>query len=257
MNISNFLFIFLICFFKMTDALSPVRIDYFVIFNVGQGLWTSHVTNDYCDHYDFGGELYNSKKLKSLFFKLCASKKNRLNLSHADVDHYSFINLIIQNSKSVCWQTQAIDQLTSKLITKPTDKSRRNTYSEIPTCKNNVLNTKIMFYSSEGPRKNDRSIVQIVDDILIPGDSTQKMERIWSPQNKENLYPVRILMLGHHGSHTSTGVELLNQLTNLKMAVASARYERYKHPSQETIARLKKYKVPLVRTEDWGNIATF
>jgi competence protein ComEC len=43
-------------------------------------------------------------------------------------------------------------------------------------------------------------------------------------------------------------------MPGLRVAVASARERRYGHPHQETELILRKFRVPLLRTEDWGNI---
>lgn len=69
-----------------------------------------------------------------------------------------------------------------------------------------------------------------------------------------DLKSVRVLALGHHGSRTSTSKDLLKELPNLKLAIASARKRRYGHPHRETVEALGKFKVPILSTEDWGNI---
>jgi competence protein ComEC len=38
------------------------------------------------------------------------------------------------------------------------------------------------------------------------------------------------------------------------MAIASARWKRYHHPHAEIEALLKQRHIPMIRTEDWGNI---
>jgi competence protein ComEC len=87
---------------------------------------------------------------------------------------------------------------------------------------------------------------------LIPGDSTAPQEKIWSYHG--NMQKTGFLLLGHHGSRTSTSEELLSQLPHLKVAIASARFARYGHPHLEVVRRLKKYHVALLKTEDWGNL---
>jgi competence protein ComEC len=105
--------------------------------------------------------------------------------------------------------------------------------------------------SSEGAA-NERSRVALAEGVLIPGDSTRTQEKIWVRAFRK-ISQTRILVLGHHGSRTSTSKELMRTL-NLNMAIASARFRRYGHPHREVRAQLQRARVPLLRTEDWGTI---
>lgn len=87
--------------------------------------------------------------------------------------------------------------------------------------------------------------------MLLTGDSTKIQEKIWP---KKLFISYNYLTLGHHGSRTSTSAELLNSLKNLKQAIVQARYKKYKPSHYSVVYRLKDYKVPLLKTEDWGNI---
>jgi competence protein ComEC len=99
---------------------------------------------------------------------------------------------------------------------------------------------------------NAQTHVILFSDILIPGDSPQAQENIW--RHQPWISQTRILLLGHHGSQTSTSQELLRALPRLKLGISSARWARYHHPHSAVELRLRKANVPLIRTEDWGNI---
>lgn len=126
----------------------------------------------------------------------------------------------------------------------------------IPKCDNKNLTHKLVYAGKSDLKnklqKNQSSLVvySIKHQVLIPGDSPKSEEKKWNSE----IYSSRILILGHHGSKTSTSKMLLDSLKNLKMAVASARFNRYKHPSLETVIKLKKRKTPLLKTEQWGNL---
>ena len=51
-------YIFLILFFKMSLADSPIHMNEWIIWNSGQGQWVTQVTNETCTHFDFGGEVF-------------------------------------------------------------------------------------------------------------------------------------------------------------------------------------------------------
>lgn len=68
-------------------------------------------------------------------------------------------------------------------------------------------------HSLLGPqfKDNDLSSVFLVQNqFLIPGDSTEKAEKIWSLDPRLPL--ARVFILGHHGSSTSTSEILLEHL---------------------------------------------
>jgi competence protein ComEC len=101
-------------------------------------------------------------------------------------------------------------------------------------------------------RTNDLSeVFTVAKQILIPGDSPASQEIKWDIALPSTL---RILILGHHGSRTSTSDHLLSRLPNVRLAIASARIRKYGHPHAETIARTRHHGVALIKTESWGNI---
>jgi competence protein ComEC len=73
-------------------------------------------------------------------------------------------------------------------------------------------------------------------------------------QHLSGLSGSRILVLGHHGSRTSTSSLLLDHLPRLTAAVSSARFRKYGHPHARVRRDLAKRHIPLLRTEEWGNL---
>lgn len=238
----------------------------FIIWNVGQGQWTTLSQENACIHFDFGGESLPLLKLKSL----CYRKKNILLLSHWDLDHISGIAKI-KHWPHVCLRASPDDSMISnykkKLMLGVQNCDGKGLSEDLELTEKFLFDTdsSILFSpASQGlshpPQKrainkrsnNDLSFVYATGSILIPGDSTQHQEKIWSKNSR--LMSIHGLVLGHHGSRTSTSEVLLNRLPKLKWAVASARWVRYKHPHPEVISRLKKHKVPLLLTEDWGHL---
>lgn len=241
-------YIFIVCFLKINIAVAPVYKNYFIVRNVGQGQWTTYVTYDSCLHFDFGGEFFMSKYLNSKFRKQCGYKTNVLFLTHADWDHYSFLPLILRSSKKVCWGYRSIDAL------KP-DLENLN----IPFCSKqepfNQGRAKILFYSPQEKNKNTRSIVLLFQSFLIPGDSPIQMEKKWI--DRLSAEQTKYLILGHHGSRSSTGNKLLSHLKKMDLAIVSARSKKYNHPHPATVSRLKRSRIPLLKTEDWGDITIY
>jgi competence protein ComEC len=221
----------------------------FVVWNVGQGLWTTWVESRFCVHFDMGGEHAPWRDVQ----KVCNGKQNTLNLSHWDLDHIIYAGRAIQKLKDVCLLTPPLGE---------SNRRKQKLLAQIPKCarKNfepaTGLQRELSFGiraqgHSKAARSNGDSHVFLLDEaILLPADSTAAEEKIW-----DRIHPlndVRLLVLGHHGSRTSTSEDLLLHLRGVRMAVASAREAKYGHPHKEVRDRLKNFGIALLRTEDWG-----
>lgn len=236
---------FMLIFFKCSLAIAPFYENIWVVWNIGQGQWVTHVLQDRCLHYDVGGETNTFKLIRKSVIKLCSQKENEINLSHWDFDHYSQLTILAKSINRVCWQTiptyENQKKSAQKVLVLPIPKCTNLRISEAWSPLNAVKST------------NDSSIVQFDSGVLAPGDSTLTQEKFWI-QELSVVKKTQILILGHHGSRTSTGNNLLKHLPILKMAIASARFKKYKHPHQQTIDRLRRFHIPMLKTEDWGNI---
>jgi competence protein ComEC len=110
-----------------------------------------------------------------------------------------------------------------------------------------------LFKPWKARNSNDQSeiLFSTTFQVIFPGDSSKAQEKYWREQAPAYT---KGLILGHHGSSTSTSKELLKQMPSLKWAVASARFRRYGHPHWKVAELLKKHRIPLLKTEDWGHL---
>lgn len=229
--------------FKSTEISPSEYINKWIIWNSGQGQWVTHILPDQCRHFDFGGEMNSFKFIKKKLLKECENKENQLFLSHWDFDHYLQLPQLNRILFNICWMSKP------QLI----KKNKMSVISEQLPIKKCPTTTSVSIWKPQQIKKtNESSVVFNDQDFLIPGDSPIHQEKLWSTKvNSENI---KFLILGHHGSKTSTGTLLLNNLPHLKLSIASAREKKYGHPHKETIKKLKKWHIPLLITEDWGNI---
>ena len=66
-----------------------------------------------------------------------------------------------------------------------------------------------------------------------------------------------VLKLGHHGSHSSTSEAFLKAV-DPDVAVISCKYKnKYGHPHKEVLSLLKKYHIPLYRTDESSSIVFY
>ena len=239
--------LFMLCLPTALTADLKLR-SLFIIWNVGQGQMTTLKQEESCDHFDFGGERNVTRQVASL----CGHRQQRLHLSHWDWDHMSEIESLRHKTPNLClwnWPLHKGSPRKESLL-------RTIPMCQLQTGKQPPYIVIFPGWSSASATSNETSeVVRTSTDffqILIPGDSPVSMERHWGQPGP--LSHVQGLILGHHGSRTSTSSMLLTNLKHLKWAVASAREKRYGHPHTEVLKRLQKYKTPVLRTEDWGTI---
>ena len=105
-----------------------------------------------------------------------------------------------------------------------------------------------------GDDENERGLsVLCLGDIsaLITGDMPSPGER--SLLRFAVIPEIDLLVAGHHGSRFSTCDELLDA-TRPSIAAVSVGRNSYGHPSKETLARLERYFVSVMRTDVMGDI---
>ena len=88
-------------------------------------------------------------------------------------------------------------------------------------------------------------------DALITGDMSAESERRLVASEK--LPDIELLVAGHHGSGNSTSSELLHAVKP-ETAIVSVGYNKYGHPSPETLERLALNGIMVYRTDQVGSI---
>ena len=89
-------------------------------------------------------------------------------------------------------------------------------------------------------------------DILITGDRTEDGEQ--ELLANADIPDLEILVAGHHGSRTSTSLELLNATRPEIVLISVGEGNRYGHPSIETLQRLALFGCSIYRTDEKGTI---
>lgn len=238
-------FLILLLITMKASPVSPaLGLNLWVVWNIGQGQWVTHVINDECRHFDMGGEVGSFASIRGKILQLCGNRTNEILLSHWDLDHFSNIKAYAKAVPQLCW------------LSEPKERSNKVSVAVVLRLKLKPCMTQphLKIWRPFKYRSlNESSVVYQDEDFLMPGDSTTSQEKFWALQMK-SLDQVKILVLGHHGSRTSSGSTLLRHLPHLRMAIASARLAKYHHPHTETLARLEQNRTPVIKTEDWGNL---
>ncbi|MCB0385153.1 MAG: hydrolase [Bdellovibrionales bacterium] len=221
-----------------------------ILWNVGQGQWLTYSTSTFCHHLDMGGEKIQWWRVR----RECGQKVNTVQFSHWDWDHLSFLKNAQGTLPQICLSRPPQGP-------KPTSLTKLSWMNSLAPCRpqpHSLPWREIQWdiLPSKKIQPNDFSRVMIAQSrVLVPGDSPSKQERQWLNEIGSNhLRQIRLLILGHHGSKTSTSDSLLQGLPTLRQAWVSARRRRYGHPHQKVVKKLKTKGVPLLTTEAWGNL---
>ncbi len=89
--------------------------------------------------------------------------------------------------------------------------------------------------------------------MLFTGDSPKKIERYVSDLFPE-LLKSDILVVGHHGSKTSTDEDFLKLVDPDYSVITVGRENRYGHPHADVLDRLEKWGGEMLRTDTMGDI---
>lgn len=104
--------------------------------------------------------------------------------------------------------------------------------------------------------KNDQSVVtQLTYNglrLLTTGDASTSVEA--DLLKNELLIPVDILKVGHHGSKTSTSSTFLDALKPRQAFISVGQKNRYGHPNQEVLTRLKEAGCLIHQTAQEGAV---
>lgn len=117
-------------------------------------------------------------------------------------------------------------------------------------------NTQIKFYNTHAIGEgNELSLVTLLESgdhkMLFMGDATEKVEK-----NIINLLPhdIDILKVSHHGSKSATSEQFLKTLNIDYAVIECGKNNKYNHPDQQTLDRLKNHDIKTLRTDEKGNI---
>lgn len=116
--------------------------------------------------------------------------------------------------------------------------------------------TLTVFAPVEAGEDNDSGLSVLAQkgafSVLVTGDMSQAAEE--ALLEREALQPVTVLVAGHHGSRTSTGEALLEQLHPERALISCGAGNRYGHPHEQTLERLKAAGCTAERTDLDGTL---
>lgn len=230
--------------------------------DVGQGDSTLFVAprNKEVLLIDSGGDTTFSKKeyqIRNREFKLSDNiiaflKSKRIRhidlfvATHGDLDHLGYASAIGEKIpfRHVMINKDSQNEKEKELITN---------YKQVSTYTSHYFDFKTYTISAYD-NENDNSLLTKINigtySFLMMGDASSTVEKDFIAKVKE---PVDFLKVGHHGSKTSTSMDFLNTIKPKYAMISVGRNNRYGHPNQEVLERLKNTN--LYRTDLSGTIS--
>ncbi len=120
-----------------------------------------------------------------------------------------------------------------------------------------VLAPSIDYVPGKAPGNNDSLVLEIrygKRSVLLTGDAELPVEE--ELVAAAQLQQVTLLKVGHHGSKTSSGEDLLTQLQPQFAFISDGYKNQFHHPHPSVLARLNEHHVQIRRTDEQG-LSTF
>ena len=213
------------------------------IIDVDQGFSSLIRYKNYNFLIDTGGLIKTDLAINSLIPYLRKKKIRYLDaviLTHHDYDHYGALDSLNSNFpiKNIYWQTDFLSNENHSYYIGDLEIKNLNDY-EISTDTNSTSGV----YSFTIHNKH----------ILMMGDAPIEIEKKLLVDKKEEI-KCDYLVLGHHGSKTSSSFEFLKE-TNAKIAfITCGENNKYGFPNKEVISNLNKANIEYRRTDQEGTI---
>lgn len=200
--------------------------------------------------------------ISPLMDKLKINKIDYAFISHFDNDHYGgMVSLINQNKISKVY-FPAADTTSKALRFIEFLDSNKIAYKKCGSLsiKEGGLSLYVLSrrqISGESYSSNDNSIIVKViyglNSFLFTGDLEKRGESYFLNNAKEFL-DSDILKIAHHGSNTGTSGEFLNAVTPRFSLISAGIKNKFRHPSNEVLKKLRNHKSIIYRTDKTGAV---
>lgn len=188
--------------------------------------------------------------------------------THSDADHISglpsvieqyHVPMIIENGASS--KTKIFNRLEDTVVKNNVKKiiARRGMHIMLDPERNIYFDVLFPDRDVSGFKEtNDGSIVgKLVygtESFMLTGDATTYTENLIMQNESSDTLHSTILKLGHHGSHTSSGILWLEKVHPETAIISAGLHNRYGHPHKDILDRLAELHIPYLSTYDKGTI---
>lgn len=236
------------------------RMDHFrvSVLDVGQGQCVLIQSQDQCYMVDCGGgsgTVSASNAVRALwsngFYRL-----DGIILTHYDKDHVNGVeHLLVQTDVKQMYLPDIPDKSGLRQQLEENFGGTVNLVDEkmVVPCGEGTITIFPSFSGATGNESGLCILFQAAEcDILITGDRNNSGELQLMEQTE--LPDLEVLIVGHHGSASSTSLELLRVTMPDTAIISVGKNNHYGHPEEETLARLELFGCNILRTDKDGTI---
>lgn len=228
-----------------------------VFMDIGQGNSTLIFSpNNQKILIDTGPNYITSQKVEK-FMPFLSKTLDSVILTHGDLDHVGGTGDVVDNFY--------IKTLLISARGKYSDYIKVNEMNTIKVSSENalVLDEDLKLetlnpFDTSFSEENQNSIVNKMDfgnfEFIFMGDADKEIERSLVSQGYFDNSLKKILLVGHHGSDTSSSELFLKKLKPEYCIISVGKDNKYKHPNPTTLDILNKYCKNIYRTDLDGDI---
>ncbi|WP_278253283.1 DNA internalization-related competence protein ComEC/Rec2 [Bacillus sp. SD088] len=185
-------------------------------------------------------------------------KIDKLILTHADIDHMGAGEELLKQIKIKevhvppnSWEKPMMEAF----LTKAEEKDVKIAVTKAGSKWQNKSGSFSFIYPiKEEYLDNDSSLVLLADfggmKWLFTGDLEKEGER--ELLQTYGKLSTDVLKVGHHGSKTSTSIELLERIKPEYAVISAGKNNRYGHPHPDVLENLQRFKVKIFRIDEHG-----
>lgn len=261
-----FVLIFLNCFFITFYFFQKNQKFEIAFINVGQGNATIIKTeNNKKIIIDSGNEMLALKNISS-YVGFFGRKFDMSFITHYDIDHAGLFPFFLDNFKmNTFFESKVYNDnfLRNEIIKKVKQKSGTFSFLSAGDKIFVDVNTNIEvlfpddFFFDNSLDENESSLVLKINyknqSVLITGDLPKKFEKYLVKKYGDKL-KADVLVAGHHGSATSSSEEFLEVVNPKYIVISVGKDNSYNLPNKDVIERMKKLNIPILRTDEIGNV---
>ena len=232
------------------------------VLDVGQGECVCVISEDNTLLFDCGntGTLTNAGETAASYLNMAGRKRlDAIVLSHLHEDHANGVPFLLEMIPVERIYVLSDADCSPELMLELQDAATGHGVEWIPVSDDQILRYgKIqaeLYIPTDKGEQNERCIISRITigdtDALLTGDAPKSTELSFLADHLPE--ETEILIVGHHGSRSSTSGELLKALQG-KIAIISCGLNSYGHPSYEVLERLHAYGYELFRTDLQGTV---